>query len=86
VAQWNQTYGGNDTDRASAIIQTTDGGFALAGYTISFGDGSGDLWLVKTKATTIEDIPFNLIFGLFLILGIATLLVITLYNLSQNRS
>ncbi|MFX0087691.1 MAG: hypothetical protein ACFFAU_18720 [Candidatus Hodarchaeota archaeon] len=86
VAQWNQTYGGNDSDSARALVKTLGGGFALAGSTYSFGAGRNDMWLVKTKAQTIQDIPPIIIFGSFLILGITTLLVITLYNLSKYRS
>jgi len=45
---WNRTYGGIGYDEAWSVIQTTDGGFALAGWTTSFGLGSGDIWLIKT--------------------------------------
>jgi hypothetical protein len=48
---WNQTYGGVFTDIAYCVIQTSDGGYALAGYTESFGAGGDDFWLVKTDAT-----------------------------------
>jgi hypothetical protein len=48
---WMQTFGGVGRDHASAMVQTTDGGFALAGYTESFGAGAKDMWLVKTDAT-----------------------------------
>jgi hypothetical protein len=37
---WSQTYGGSDRDYAEAIVQTNDGGFALADSTYSFGAGS----------------------------------------------
>ena len=46
--QWNQTYGGSNTDRAWAGIQTADGSFAIAGLTASYGVGGEDFWLVKT--------------------------------------
>jgi len=49
--QWNTTYGGTNNDQAYALVQTTDGGYALAGYTYSFGAGSYDFWLVKTDAS-----------------------------------
>jgi hypothetical protein len=45
---WSQTYGGTDSDAAEALVQTSDGGYAIAGYTTSFGAGSYDFWLVKT--------------------------------------
>jgi hypothetical protein len=47
---WNKTYGGAERDLAYSLVQTTDGGFALAGYTESFGAGDYDFWLVKTDA------------------------------------
>ena len=48
---WSQTYGGIKTDSAEALIQTGDGGFVLAGYTLSFGNGFEDFWVVKTNAS-----------------------------------
>jgi len=50
-AQWNKNYGGVDTDIAYALAQTNDGGYALAGYTKSFGTGNSDFWLVKVGTT-----------------------------------
>ena len=46
----NKTYGGTDTDQADALLQTADGGYALAGSTASYGAGFSDFWLVKTDA------------------------------------
>lgn len=48
---WNQTYGGAGDDEASNVIQTSDGGYALAGYTASLGAGIDDFWLVKTDSS-----------------------------------
>jgi predicted secreted protein len=48
--QWTRTYGGSKDDEARCVIQTSDGGYALAGYTTSFGAGGADFWLVKTDA------------------------------------
>jgi hypothetical protein len=48
---WNKTYGGINSDYAYSVVQTDDGGYALAGTTNSFGAGSGDSWLVKTDAS-----------------------------------
>ncbi|MCF7809999.1 T9SS type A sorting domain-containing protein [bacterium] len=47
---WSRTFGGSELDVCKSIIQTVDGGYALAGYTESFGAGGRDMWLVKTDA------------------------------------
>jgi hypothetical protein len=46
--QWNKTYGGTGSEKAYSLLATSDGGYALAGYTTSFGKGNSDMWLVKT--------------------------------------
>jgi hypothetical protein len=46
--EWNQTYGGEKFETAYSLVETSDGGFVLAGDTKSFGAGDGDYWLVKT--------------------------------------
>jgi len=46
--EWNRTYGGAESESAKALIKTSDGGFAIAGDTYSFGAGECDFWLVKT--------------------------------------
>ncbi len=35
-AQWSKTYGGTNDDGAQALVQTSDGGYAVAGPTGSF--------------------------------------------------
>ncbi len=47
---WSRTFGGEDLDKCYSVIQTADGGYALAGITHSFGAGDYDMWLVKTDA------------------------------------
>ncbi|MFW9917256.1 MAG: hypothetical protein ACFFGZ_16750 [Candidatus Thorarchaeota archaeon] len=50
--EWNKTYDGGMLDAARSVIQTADGGFALAGHTYSHDVAGGniDIWLVKTDA------------------------------------
>jgi hypothetical protein len=48
--QWNKTYGGPDTEHAYSVVETPDGGYALAGYIYSHGETRFDWWLVKTDA------------------------------------
>jgi hypothetical protein len=44
---WTKTIGGSDYDKAYSIIQSSDGGYAVAGGTGSCGAGSGDIYVVK---------------------------------------
>ena len=48
---WSQTYGGTSADYAYSLVETSDGGYALAGITYSFGAGLADFWLIKTDAS-----------------------------------
>ncbi|MDE2180437.1 MAG: hypothetical protein KGJ40_06280 [candidate division NC10 bacterium] len=48
---WQQTYGGVYTDEATAIQQTTDGGYIVAGHTSSFGAGGNDAWVLKLDSS-----------------------------------
>jgi hypothetical protein len=47
---WSKTYGGPDYDDSYAVIEVSDGGFALTGYTSSSGNGRADVWLIRTDS------------------------------------
>jgi hypothetical protein len=49
LEEWNRTFGGHYGDGVWSIQETNDGGYLLAGYTSSRGEGS-DLWLVKVDS------------------------------------
>jgi hypothetical protein len=52
---WNKTYGGNGFDTAYSLLETPDGGYAIAGDTDSFNEGKYDVWLIKTDANGVME-------------------------------
>lgn len=44
---WNTTFGGTGSDYAQSMIECNDGGYAIIGYTTSFGAGETDVWLLR---------------------------------------
>jgi len=44
---WDRTFGGADFDEANSVIQTRDGGFLVVGYTLSWGAGGRDAWIIR---------------------------------------
>lgn len=53
---WSKTWGGTGDDQGFSIVQTSDSGYAVTGYTSSFGAGSNDMFLAKyTLDGTIDN-------------------------------
>lgn len=50
-AQWSKTYGGTGLDIGDSVVQSSDGGYVIVGYTSSFGAGGTDVYLVKTDSS-----------------------------------
>lgn len=61
--EWNRTFGGEKKDIGNSVIETSDGGFLIAGETLSYGfDGEGylgapteNIWLIKTDSSGNEE-------------------------------
>ncbi len=53
--EWNKTFGGSEEDHGSAVLQTIDDGFIIAGLTGSYGAGNYDTWLIKTDENGMKE-------------------------------
>lgn len=51
TVQWDSVYNGTGPDTGQSAVETSDGGFVLAGDTNSFGVTSQQAWLVRTNST-----------------------------------
>jgi hypothetical protein len=53
TAVWHTTLGGNLFDRIYSLDLTIDGGYVLAGASLSFGQGGDDLWIIKLNSSGV---------------------------------
>ena len=57
---WTKTFDRIDSDRGNSVQQTTDGGYIICGSTQSFGNGSYDVYLIKTDGSGNITSTFNI--------------------------
>ncbi len=58
IEEWSYNYGGLNADKGYSVVQSSDGGFVVAGYYTTFDSSSGnnqDLWVLKTNAEGQEE-------------------------------
>jgi len=80
---WNQTYEIDRTQRANSIIETSDGGYALAGWIISFFTGKAVIWVAKADMQgEIPEFPAWAILPLFL----TVTLVVAIYRRKLSKT
>ncbi len=44
---WQKTFGGDVFDSPTDVIRLSSGGYAITGFTFSWGNGQRDFWLFK---------------------------------------
>ncbi len=49
--KWSHAYGGNQVQNGFSVTPTLDKGYAMLGFTNSFGNGGYDVYLIKTDST-----------------------------------
>ena len=68
---WQKTLGGTAIDSGRSIVVTSDGGYAIAGYSESInGDvtsnhGGGDYWIIKLAADLNNDVYKNKSYSIY---------------------
>ncbi|NNC95860.1 MAG: hypothetical protein HKN92_09885 [Chitinophagales bacterium] len=48
--QWSRSYGGSDVEDGNSVIQLEDNGFAIVGFSKSFGAGQEDVLVIRTDS------------------------------------
>jgi len=47
---WARLFGGSNDDAGKSLVISTDGGYAVAGHTLSYGAGNYDLFVLKVSS------------------------------------
>ena len=47
---WSKTFGSSGSDYGNTVLQTTDGGYIVAGTTETIGSGNYDVYLIRTNS------------------------------------
>ncbi|VAX25636.1 hypothetical protein MNBD_IGNAVI01-2894 [hydrothermal vent metagenome] len=58
---WNKTFGGSEDEEGNGITELQDGNLVMVGYTISFGAGAKDVYVIKTNSSGVE--LWNIVYG-----------------------
>ena len=58
---WRQEYGTSGDNELYVVVQNSDGGYTLAGYTTAAGAGDEDFWLIRTNSS--GNIQWNQTYG-----------------------
>ena len=61
TAEWQRTFGGEESEGANSIQQTIDGGYIVAGNISSSGVGLFDYWIIKLSS--LGDMEWNKTYG-----------------------
>ena len=48
---WEKSYGGDEDEEAKSVQQTSDGGYVLTGFTVSYGAGDEDIFVLKLDSS-----------------------------------
>lgn len=60
TVEWMEMYGGTGSECAHSIQQIQDGSYIITGYTLSYGPGGYDVWLIRLAPET----AVNRLFGI----------------------
>ena len=54
-SRFEKTFGGNNSDWANSVQETSDKGYIFTGMTLSYGSGTEDIYLIKTDIFGVKE-------------------------------